>query len=148
MAWGFEVDCPECGHHWEAIVKSLWVGPAWDVAGDTQELFCRRCCYRVSLPRSVERFAWRQWYEHFLAESPFRGQWLLDLLANIDASLASSKWYNAHPISPGALRCPRCEVEMAPSSENLECPVCGSFAPVLAEFTCHVSMEVDENGFR
>lgn len=147
MAWGFEGDCPDCGHHWEGIETTLSVGPMWQIAGDTQKMFCRRCYYLLYLPRSVERYAWRQWYERFLAESPYRGQWLLDLLANIDASLSSTRWYTAHVISPGALRCPRCEDEMAPRSDHLKCPACGSFAPILAKLTSHVSMAFDENGF-
>jgi len=150
VAWSFDADCPDCGHHWEGIEATLRIGPWTRGGGDAQHLFCRRCYNRLWLPRSMERKAWRRWSERFLAEPSGRGAWLLGLLARIDASFASAGWYVPHPIDPGAVGCPGCGSPMVPGAaegDHLECPACGSLAPVLAGFTSHVSLAVGEDGF-
>jgi hypothetical protein len=151
MAWGFEADCPDCGHHWEGIEASFRIG-LWsnESKDEDSSLFCPRCCNRLYYPKSMERKAWQRWYERFLREFPFKSGWLLSLLAQINASFESAEWYQVRAFDPGEVLCPGCSVPMvcgASGGDRLICPRCGSNAPVRMGFTAHYETGLGEDGF-
>lgn len=150
MAGIFEIDCPDCGHHWRGVQARLCIGEPSTAAGETQDSYCP-CCYNMlSLPKTLERKTWQRWRERFLSKPQMSGEWLLKLLDQVDASFSSASWYTTQPIQLGTIRCPECDLPMVPHSENgdhLICPICGSLNPILTEFTGFLNMFVGDNGF-
>lgn len=156
MAWGFEADCRDCGHHWEGIQASVriglwsWYGPPLE---DRLSLFCPRCYYRLYYPKSVERAMWRQWYEGFLASGPpskIDSGWLASVLERVNASFTSARWYVPKAIDLGEVLCPGCNLAMVPGADDgdrLICPQCDSNRPVLTGFSSHVNLAIGEDGF-
>jgi hypothetical protein len=150
MAWGFNADCPDCGHHWAGIETTLFLGPRSAVAGPNQHVFCPRCYHRLWLPLALDRSAWRRWYDRFLAEAPARPGWVLGLLGRIDAEFASAGWYESRAIEPGVIDCPGCRSPMLPGAsgdDHLLCPACGSLRPVRSGSTSHVILAGEVDGF-
>jgi len=150
MAWGFDAVCPDCGHNWKAIEVSLHLGPRPYGAEHTQTLFCSHCCIRLCLPRLLDRKAWRHWYERFLAESQFRPEWVMHLLAHIDAGFVSYGWYTPRLIDPGVVNCSGCGSPMVPSipsGNHVACPSCQSLRPVLVGATSHIILDGPTGGF-
>lgn len=149
MAWGYNAVCPDCDHRWEGVKASLHLGPRAHEPDGTRALFCPHCSLRLDLPRALDRKAWQHWYKRFLAESPCRTEWVLDLLARIDAGFTSCSWYTPRLIDPGVVACPDCRSPLMPGTSNenhTACPSCGSLKPV-AGVTSHITIERSADGF-
>ncbi|MCI0642248.1 MAG: hypothetical protein L0Y72_04265 [Gemmataceae bacterium] len=152
MAWLFEADCPDCSHHWEGMQTSLHIGPL--SLKNCATLFCPRCRHCLYYPKVVERSAWKHWYDEFFrstAASSGEKNWLLPILARVDASFQSARWYAPNAIDFGELDCPTCGGRMTPLTAEdgkwLICPKCGGDQTFLSSFSAHASLLVDIDGF-
>jgi hypothetical protein len=149
MAWGFNAVCPDCGHNWEGIETSMRFGPHLYGTENCQTLFCPHCSMRVHLPRVLDRKSWRHWYERFLPGSQYRTEWVLSLLAHIDAGFTSCGWYTPLPVDPGMVSCCSCQSPMvpcAPGEDYVGCPLCKSLRPVPRVYR-HISLGGPSDGF-
>lgn len=156
MGWGFEADCPDCEYHWDGVETNMRIGP-WSWYGASLEngrsMFCPHCYRRLSYPRTLDRAAWKQWYELQLRdfnEKTACPVWLLRALERFDELFPKDRWYVPVPIDLGDVNCPGCNRQMVISDtggQSVTCPQCESCRPRLTGFESHENLLPDEYGF-
>jgi Zn finger protein HypA/HybF involved in hydrogenase expression len=138
MALKFQAHCPDCQHQWEGIEVSYRIGPGTDIEkNNIQELFCPGCYARVLFPRTVERKSWQRWHERFQSTKEQRSKLLTYIAAQVDAALASARWFAPTDLQIVSVECPECKLQLEAGSQtanHLICPRCRSQAPLLAEY--------------
>jgi len=150
MAWAFEIDCPDCGYHWDGLTVSCHIGPSYPSVSNLQTRFCPYCYHTIYLPISLDRNSWKQWFHSFAHNRRTQPDWMLDLLSRIDNQFTAKGWYVPNRIELDSLNCPGCQslmVEPEPDSSPAFCPQCHSRSPRIREYTAHVNLVSDDSSF-